>query len=235
MKPILIFEHIESSNAGLFELFLLEHSIPFQVRKPNQGDSIPQSNELRNYSGLCFLGGIESVTEPTQAMLEEIELVRAARTEGIPIIGHCLGGQLISKALGGEVTKQNQDEFGWSTIFANDNLTSRDWLANMPDKLFVMQWHSDAFTVPPDAYRILSGEFCSNQAFVLENILAMQFHVEIGSEMIDHWAMDLVEKHPPVSVSVQSAEQILSEKAFNFEISRKLANRLYSKWVQNLI
>ena len=158
MKPILIFEHIESSNAGLFELFLIKNAIPFQTRRPNLGDAIPNNIELDSYSGFCFLGGIESVTEPTEAMLKEIHLIETAINREVPVIGHCLGGQLISKALGGEVSKHELEEFGWSTLYPEQNQLAYDWLPNILTELKAMQWHSDTFTIPDGATRILSGD-----------------------------------------------------------------------------
>ena len=129
MKPILIFEHISSSGPELFQTFLSERSIPFNILRPNQGNAVPESRESSDYSDLCFLGRIESVTEPTAAMKKEIELTKTASDLQVPFIGHCLGGQLISKALGGEVSKHDVVEFGWSNLYPQDNQASHRWLA----------------------------------------------------------------------------------------------------------
>jgi len=233
MKPVLIFEHIETSAPGLFEIFLKQRSIPFQILRPNFGDEVPVRECISVYSGLCFLGGIESLTKPTDTLLREIDLIRAAREAGTPVLGHCLG-QLISKALGGEVTKHHMDEFGWSRLYLENKKVSREWLAELPTELKVMQWHSDSFSIPQGAVRILTGEHCANQAFVFNNMLAMQFHVEIDKNMIEHWALNLVEKHPPVSDSVQTGEQIIASIENHFESSRWLAEQLYSKWAEHL-
>ena len=234
MKPILIFEHIDTSGPGLFETFLNTRSIPYRILYPNHGEEVPDPEDISSYSGLCFLGGTESVTEPTNTMLKEIDLIKTAKGSGMPVIGHCLGGQLISKALGGEVNRQHFDEFGWSRLYSENNQASREWLAGMPTELFAMQWHSDTFTLPRGATRILWGGHCINQAFVFGNTLAMQFHIEIDAVMIEHWSIDLVEKHPARSESVQSGKQIMDLKAYNYEVSRKLAEQLYSKWAEDL-
>ena len=234
MKPVIIFEHIESSGPGLFETFLKQRSIPFRILRVNQGDEVPEDREISECSGLCFLGGTESVTEPTDAMLREISLIRVAKTNGTPVIGHCLGGQLISKALGGEVSRHSLVEFGWSSLYAEDNQAGLHWVVNTSKELKAMQWHNDAFTIPQGATRILNGDYCANQAFVYGNILAMQFHIEIDAATIKHWAVDLVEKHPEVSESVQSGEQIMESIDINFAASRKLAEQLYSNWLENV-
>jgi GMP synthase-like glutamine amidotransferase len=233
VKPILIFEHVETSGAGLFKRFLNARSVPFKILRPNQGDQVPDISQITNYSGLCFLGGIESVTEPTEAMLKEILLIESAAEIHLPVIGHCLGGQLISKALGGEVSKHDLEEFGWSTLYPEDNQLASEWLPDNSTDLKAMQWHSDTFTIPHCATRILKGDYCNNQAFVYERILAMQFHIEIEPEMIKHWAMELTEKHPASGKSVQTGEQIMNLLEANFDTSEKLAVHLYSRWLES--
>ncbi len=234
MKPVLIFEHIQTSGPGLFEKFLNECSIPYQILRPNQGDQVPANAEIPKYSGFCFLGGVESVTEPTDAMLSEIELIKTAANLGKPMIGHCLGGQLISNAFGGQVKKHMIEEFGWSRLHPDNKQIAQLWGIDLSLQLTAMQWHSDTFSIPEGATRILKGDFCINQAFVMGNTLAMQFHVEIDYEMIKHWAIDLVEKHPQGNDSVQSGLQIMNSIENNFAISQKLAWQLYNKWIEDL-
>jgi GMP synthase-like glutamine amidotransferase len=232
LKPVLIFEHIETGGPGLFENFLNDRSIPYQILRPNQGDQVPDISHIINYSGLCFLGGIESVIEPTEPMLKEIHLIETAVDIHMPVIGHCLGGQLISKALGGEVSKHYLEEFGWSTLYPENNQLASEWLAGISTELKAIQWHSDSFTIPEGATRILNGEYCENQAFVYGKILAMQFHIEIEAEMIKHWALNLSEKHPSPGDGVQTGEQIMKLLKPNFDVSQKLATHLYTRWLE---
>jgi GMP synthase-like glutamine amidotransferase len=234
MNPILIFEHIESSGPGLFKEFLKARSIPYKILRPNLGDGIPDYADISSYSGLCFCGGTESVTNPTDWMVNEIKLIKSAKENRMSVIGHCLGGQLISKALGGEVTRHHQEEFGWSQLHIDNNQISKQWLNDSPDELFAMQWHSDTFTLPAGATRILKGDHCLNQAFVYDNMLAMQFHVEANIDTISHWAIELADTHPPSSDSTQTGKQILQNLDKHFAISNQLANQLYSIWLGNI-
>ncbi len=235
MSPILIFEHIESSGPGLFKEFLKARSIPYKILRPNQGDKVPGGEDISSYSGLCFCGGTESLTDPTDWMEDEVKLIKAAKDNGMPVIGHCLGGQLISKALGGEVIRHHLEEFGWSRLHLDNNEICKQWLNSSPTGLFAMQWHSDTFAIPAGATRILKGEHCMNQAFVYENMLAMQFHVEVTIDTIKHWAIDLSDKHPIANESVQTGKQILNTSGSNFEISHELSEQLYTKWSEKLI
>jgi GMP synthase-like glutamine amidotransferase len=138
MKLILIFEHIASSGPELLQTFLSERSMPFKILRPNQSDAVPESREISDYSGLCFLDRIESVTEPRAAMKKEIELIKKASDLQVPLIGHCLGGRLISKALGGEVSKHDTVEFGWSNLYPQDNQASHRWLADCATPQYAM-------------------------------------------------------------------------------------------------
>jgi len=203
----------------------------YEIIRPNQGDPIPEPGDILNSSGLCFCGGMESVTDPTSWMMDEIRLIREADKYGIPVIGHCLGGHLISKALGGDVMRQEQQEFGWAHLYKEDNEISKQWLKNVPDELFAMQWHNDKFTIPSGATRILAGSNCENQPFVYGNMLAMQFHVEADKETIRNWAIDLADLHPPASDSVQSGREIMVNLDNYFRISEQLAFQLYPAWM----
>ena len=234
MKPVLIFEHIPSSNPGLFRKFLEDRSLPYRIIHVNEGESLPLLDQLEEYSGLCFLGGTESVTQATKVMLQEMDLIKHARKTGLPMIGHCLGGQLISKALGGEVKKNDVEEFGWSALAVCESREARQWLTGNQDEFHAMQWHSDTFSIPPGATRILSGEYCENQAFVLDNILAMQFHIEIDLDTIMHWALDLSEKHPPKDAGTQSGPEIVDETEHKCAVSSQLAIQLYQHWLEHL-
>lgn len=234
MQPILIFEHIKSSGPGLFEEFLRTRSVKYEIIHPNEGEEVPAPGDIGYTSGLCFCGGMESVANPTSWMEDEINLIRAAGASGKPVIGHCLGGQLISKALGGDVTARHQQEFGWSRLHVDRNPASAEWLNNLPGPLFAMQWHNDTFTVPEGAIRILTGENCENQAFVHGDMLAMQFHVEATRETIRSWATELVEHHPPASESVQTGREIMECLEKNYAISKQLADQLYPRWLSRV-
>jgi len=204
----------------------------YEIIRPNQGEEIPAPGDISNISGLCFCGGAESVTEPTPWMMEEIRLIQEAGRNGTPVIGHCLGGQLISKALGGSVRRQQNEEFGWSRLYKDDNDASKRWLKNTPEELFAMQWHKDTFTIPAGATRILAGRNCANQAFVYGNMLAMQFHVEADRETIGSWALDLAELHPSASESAQTGKEIMDSLERYYCISKQLANQLYPTWLE---
>ena len=169
MKPIAIFRHTRTEDPGYFATFLDRHSIPWQLICVDSGDPVPRSPEP--FSGLCLMGGAISVNDPLPWIDESCQLIREAVARNIPIIGHCLGGQLMSKALGGQVTKNPVKEIGWGSAKADlQRNEARRWLGDALDdsgNASVFQWHGETFSIPDGATRILGNDYCANQMFAL--------------------------------------------------------------------
>lgn len=234
MKPVLILQHIERGGPGLFAEFLRERGVPFEIRRPDRGSPVPGERELQGFSGICLCGGTQSANDPHPWIHAELELVRAAAGRDLPVIGHCLGGQLISKALGGDVTPQVPVEFGWQPLRVVSGEAADDWLSGLPSGLTAMQWHNERFSLPPGGTPLLEGDHCRHQAFVAGPMLGMQFHVELDESLIRHWADDLRHLIPAPGVSVQTAEEVLAGLESNYPRSQALARRLYQSWLQQV-
>lgn len=182
-----------------------------------------------------------SVNDDLPWITSECALIRAAAALNIPVIGHCLGGQLISKALGGVITRNPVKEIGWGTVRAAQNKTAEQWLGSYlyaSDKaLTVFQWHGETFSTPPGATRLLSNDYCTNQMFALGPHLGMQCHVEMTPEMIGQWCASWSEEVAGLASlpdSVQTPEQMQRETATRLVAMRVLADQLYSTWITGL-
>jgi GMP synthase-like glutamine amidotransferase len=231
MKPILILQHIDSNGPGLFRSFLDEAGRDSELRRPDLGDSVPHPRELGRYAGISLCGGTQSANDDLDWLRAEMNLIRAAAERNVPVIGHCLGGQLMAKALGGSVARHQQPEFGWSQLQRVMNPAAGAWLRGTPETLVAMQWHFDAFTPPPGATPILSGEHCEQQAFALGNLLGMQFHVEPDPRMIRHWAVDLAHLIPEPRPGVQRGHEVMEQFEEKFALSSAFAAALYANWL----
>jgi len=231
MNPVLIFRHIEHEGPGYFEDFLREHQIPSEMVCIDAGDKVPAS--LDNISALVFMGGAMSVNDPLPWIADEVRLIQQAIDNDLPVLGHCLGGQLIARALGGVVTRNKTTEIGWHATGKIDNATSRHWLAGFDDGMELFHWHSETFSIPAGATPILKSEFCANQAFVYGKTLALQCHVEMTEGLVRKWVLEDGDQLS-VSASVQSGEQMLNRLAERVSRLNQVAATLYSKWIQGL-
>ena len=233
MKPVAIFRHAPTEGPGYFATFLSHHGIPWMLVKIDQGQPLPQ--QAGDYSGLAFMGGPMSVNDDLPWIPRELELIRQAVERDIPVLGHCLGGQLMAKALGGEVHKNPVKEIGWSEVKVEDNPAAKEWLGNSLKSFLSFHWHGETFTLPRGAERILSGQRCENQAFALGGHLGLQCHVEMTPELVKSWcktgAREIAANLGP---SVQTALEMQADLENRVPRLHRIADRLYSRWVKGL-
>jgi len=236
MKPVAIFRFSSDDGPGYFASFLDRHSIPWTLFKLDGGETPP--GDIEQFSGLVFMGGPMSANDNLPWTGPVLALMRKAFAVGQPCIGHCLGGQLMSRALGGEVTRNPVKEIGWNPLVAESNPVARQWLGEdiVDDPHFTtFQWHGETFTLPPGATRILTAPACANQAFVFNNSLGMQCHVEMTPAMIEEWCTDWEsENADPALPSVQTPEEMRASMQENLQAMNRLADRLYAKWISGL-
>lgn len=233
MKPITIFRHAPHEGPGYFAEFLEQRRIPYKIIRIDQGDPVPE--RLDATSALVFMGGPMSVNDTLPWIEKELALIRLAVANAMPVLGHCLGGQLISKALGARVTKNPVKEIGWGPVRRIENAAARDWLGDLPAEIEVFHWHGETFSLPSGATLILSSAYCPNQAFVLGNILALQCHVEMTAAMVQTWCEEEPEtvRHP--APSVQSASEMLRNLRARADALQGVARVLYSRWLTPLL
>ncbi len=239
MKPVAVFQHCHNVQPGHFASFLDAQAIPWQLIAIDRGDIPPSGIEA--FSGLCFMGGPMSVNDGLPWIAQELALIRQATAVDMPVIGHCLGGQLMSLALGGEVTRNLVKEIGWGRVQATDASEAHAWLGNTTS-FDAYQWHGETFSLPKGAVRILGGEYCANQAYVLGPQggihLGMQFHIEMTEALIRDWNTDWADECDvtrPLPASVQTTERQLKDMPQALPIMRSVADRLYGRWVQGLL
>ncbi len=111
MKPIAIFRHLPIEGPGYFATFLDNNHIPWRLIKIDAGEPVP--DHIHEFSGLVFMGGPMSVNDDLPWIEQELSLIRQATAHNVHVFGHCLGGQLMAKALGGKVSASPVKEMGW--------------------------------------------------------------------------------------------------------------------------
>ncbi|OYW25506.1 MAG: glutamine amidotransferase [Hydrogenophilales bacterium 12-63-5] len=234
MRPVLVFRHSPTEGPGYFTTFLDRHGIPWQLVRIDAGDSVPEN--LNGASGVCLMGGPMSVNDDLPWIPPLLALIRQAVASDIPVIGHCLGGQLMSKALGGTVGANPVKEIGWGDVRITDADAARSWLGDTTQPMLAFHWHGETFTLPPGATRLLDSAFCANQAYVLnDRHIGMQCHVEMTPELIASWcdngADEIAASDSP---GVQSPDVIQADLPARTARLHELADKIYSRWIQGL-
>ncbi|HEY6896650.1 MAG TPA: type 1 glutamine amidotransferase [Rhodocyclaceae bacterium] len=229
-RPVAIFRHSPGEGAGYFATFLEVHSRPHVLVRVDQGEPVPALAD--DYAGLCFMGGPMSVNDDLPWIPQVLALIRDAVAKEIPVIGHCLGGQLMSKALGGAVTRNPVKEIGWGAVSVSSPQAA-NWLGDVQG-FEAFHWHGETFSIPDGATRILHSAHCANQAFVMGPHLAMQCHVEMTDSMIRQWNHHWATENANASASVQTPEQMYENLEARIAAMRSAADRLYRRWIGGL-
>ncbi len=234
MKPVAIFRHSPTEGPGYFATYLDCLDLPWQLVALDRGDAVPSRPE--DFSGLVFMGGPMSVNDDLPWIAPALELIRKAVAADVPVLGHCLGGQLMSKALGGSVRRNPVTEIGWGEIEVADNPEARAWFGPDLKRFESFHWHGETFTIPPRAVRIMGNRNCENQGFVVGKNLGMQCHVEMTEQLIDSWCEAGAEEiaGSKASPGVQSAERMKSGMQEKIVAMRRVADHLYDRWTKGL-
>lgn len=233
MKPVLILQHQTPERAAYLKTWLDQHNIPYETRNANSGEEFPPS--IEPYAALAVMGGSMSANDPLLSNRQaEILILQAVRLNR-PVIGHCLGGQLMTRALGGTIGASPQPEIGWQPIdYDNDPLVEH-WFGPNPTPT-VIQWHYEAFTIPEGAVRLATSSACPNQAWAMGNNLAMQFHIEMDEAKAQEWANDEDPKWAGARAqynTVQDSTAILAGIEQNLIEHQATAAHIYRTWLSS--
>ncbi len=233
MKPVAIFRHSPTEGPGYFATYLDSRDLPWTMVALDRGEAVPSG--AGDFSGLVFMGGPMSVNDDLPWIAPVLDLIRKAVAADIPVLGHCLGGQLMSKALGGSVGRNPIKEIGWGEIEVADNRQARAWFGPDLTHFESFHWHGETFTIPPGAVRIMGNRNCENQGFVAGKNLGMQCHVEMTEELIESWCKTGADEIATAnSPAVQTPDQMRRGMEQKLGALRAVAARLYDHWVKGL-
>ncbi|MGI8606909.1 MAG: type 1 glutamine amidotransferase [Gaiellaceae bacterium] len=173
----LVIQHEQPTPPGLIEPWLQERGAEIEILRIDEED--PHDLNPRDYGLIVSLGSEFAAYEDSIGWIShEVDLLRAATDQDVPILGVCFGGQLLARTLGGEVFRSKREEIGWLPVETHDPEL-------VPDGPW-FQWHFDTFTTPPGA-RILAETSVGPQAYSIGRSLGVQFHPEVTPEIMDAW------------------------------------------------
>lgn len=202
------FQHVPFESLGSFvERWFVTQDYRLTYTRFHESADLP---DLGAIDFLLILGGPMSVNEEERFpwLIAEKQFVRAAIQSGIPVLGICLGAQMIASAMGARVFPNPEKEMGWFPIYAVGH--SAPSLFPFPARQMAFHWHSETFDLPPAAVRLARSEGCENQVFQLgDSVVGLQCHLEATPRTVRAL---LLHTDPPLVSSryVQSAKEILS-------------------------
>lgn len=193
---LLIIQNDSRVPAGVFGEMLQEKNIPFQTVHLYAGETLPPPGEA---AAVIVLGGYMGVHDEAQhPFLRPLkDYMRAAAESGIPLLGICLGGQLLAHVLDGQVRGNDRGEKGVCEIRLTPAAKDDPLFADLPRTFSAFQWHNDSFDIPPGAVPLASSSSCPGQAFRYRNAWGVQFHPEVDESIVRSWsaASDLEGRH----------------------------------------
>ena len=192
---IIVIKHISVEGPGTLGKFLENAGRQFNTVELDTGDKLP--DDLSKIEAVISLGGPMNVYEEDEHPFlkdEDIFLKKAIERE-IPILGICLGAQLLAKAAGAEVKKAPEKEIGWYRLRLTDEGENDRLFKGIGKEFSVFQWHEDTFQIPKGASLLATSNTCKNQAFRLgKNAYGLQFHIEVDDKMIENWSNEYLKK-----------------------------------------
>jgi GMP synthase-like glutamine amidotransferase len=217
---VLIVQAMHSDGPSHLAAFLRGKGLAFDLCNVEAGDPVP--TQASRYDVIAMLGGEMSANDDLPFLHHARHLMRDAIARDIPVLGHCLGGQVLAQALGAAVTNNAVTEIGWTRIILHDHALAQDWLGE-DTTLAVFQWHSQTFAIPEGATLLASNAACAHQAFAFGPHLGMQFHIEVDAEKLDQWSKN---------VPRAQGERMRADTTTCLAASQQVASRIYERWLK---
>jgi GMP synthase-like glutamine amidotransferase len=233
MAPVLILQFMADDGPAYLGTWLRQHGIAADLCLAGGSAAFPE--RIDGYRALALLGGGMSVNDDLPDLRTAERLIAQAMARDIPVLGHCLGGQLMARALGAKVGPSPAPEIGWQRIECADSPERHDWFGS-DDVHHVFHWHYEAFDLPAAAVSLASSPACRHQAFAVGPHLAMQFHVEVDDAKVRLWLsqaepayLDAQRRH----ASVHGEQRVRDDNARYLRAQQRLADRIYSRWLRS--
>jgi GMP synthase (glutamine-hydrolysing) len=234
MRKLLVFQHVPHEILGTLNPLLKRAG--FRIRYINFGRHPDAQPSLEGYHGLVVLGGPMSVYNDHgfPHLVTEMKLIEDAMRRKLPVLGICLGAQLIAKTLGSPVYPNPVKEIGWYDVNPSEHARQDPLLVEFREKEKIFQWHGDTFDIPHSSVHLASSLTCGNQAFRCEtNVYAFQFHLEVDEPMILRWLKVPENRKEISSLHGDIDPNQIHAETFNYiERLHKLSDHVFSEFIK---
>lgn len=234
MKRLLVFQHVPYEVLGKLDPLL--RGAGFRIRYVNFGRDPESRPDVSKYDGLVILGGPMNVgqTEQYPHLLTEMQCIRDAIQQNMPILGICLGAQLIAAALGAKVYANHTKEIGWYDVTPTQEGLRDPVIKHLAGHEQIFQWHGDTFDIPEGAVHLASSPTCPNQAFRFgERVYGLQFHLEVDRPMVERWFTipDMYEEAANAD-KVKSPDDIIHDTKKHINASTELGEEFFHAFIE---
>lgn len=229
-RPVLVLQHAKSETLGLIGDALRRAASEVRYVRTFEGQAVPDDPD--DHSGLIVMGGPMGVYETNRYpfLLDEMNLIEGFLKLRLPVLGVCLGSQLLAATLGARVHKGRQKEIGWYPVELTTNGKQDRLWQNLPSGFVAYHWHGDAFDLPKQSSLLASSEITPVQAYRYdERAYGVLFHLEVTE---NHVREMLTEFGDEIQQENLSAERILEEAKDHLEPIEKMGATVFSRWVE---
>ncbi len=218
---VLVFRHDRFQHLGLIAGSLERHGIGF--RYVDLASNPEQDPPVTDADGLIFLGGPMFVNDDLPYLRREEQFIVEAVAQRKPVLGICLGSQLVAHALGGRVYWNPVSERGGAPVYWTEAGTSDPLLGGLPSPEMIFHWHGQTFDLPPSAEWLAYSSECRNQAFrVGDLVYGLQFHLEASPDMIACWRAESPEAAREIGTQLDPHSYAAR--------ARELAETIFDRW-----
>jgi GMP synthase (glutamine-hydrolysing) len=229
MAKIYVLQHHPVENLGSIADALEGAALAWQYVHVNDGQPVPAS--MKGAGGLIVMGGPMGVyqTDRYPWLRDEMRLIEDAVKLNLPVLGVCLGAQILAAALGAKIERNpNGKEIGWHPIRLSDSAKDDRLMSGLPATMTPFHWHGDIFELPPGAVSLASSDKTPCQAFRHgDKTYGFQFHFEATRDgvaaMAEAFAKDLVRENI-------SADQMIAQAAELVPSLEKISDEVFSRW-----
>ena len=212
MNPIRIhhLQHVYLEGLGCIEQWITQNQHTHTATRFFENDKLPSLSE---FDMLIVMGGPMGIYDDEEYpwLTEERAFIRQAIKANKTVLGICLGSQLIADAMEAKVYPNREKEIGWFDISLTPDGAQYGLLDGFDETFPVFHWHGDTFDLPAGADHLFRSEGCLNQGFIHNNVLGLQFHLEVTpeslNEMVKHGKEELTD-----GKYIQGAEEILAHR-----------------------
>lgn len=229
MRKVLVFQHVAHEILGTLNPLLKQRGL--RVRYVNFDREPEAQPSVQKYNGLIILGGHMGVYEAEKYthIKVEMKLIEQALAKGIPILGICLGAQILAHVLGAPVRKHTEKEIGWCDLDLTEEGVKDPLLKHFKKREKIFQMHGDTFDIPNSAVQLASSQVCPGQAFRYANkVYGFQFHLEVDQAMIFRWL-----ENPQMDISKEkiTPEKMREETQLHLANSVQLSQQTFSQFI----